>query len=68
MQGFKHWTLQRDADGLAWATLDAADGSANTLGREVMEELGGVLDLLDREPPKVSAMSAGRSACDGTTS
>ncbi|WP_374513643.1 3-hydroxyacyl-CoA dehydrogenase NAD-binding domain-containing protein [Niveibacterium sp.] len=62
MQGFKHWTLQRDADGLAWATLDAADGSANTLGREVMEELGGVLDLLDREPPKGLVIRSGKAA------
>ncbi|GAA5178089.1 3-hydroxyacyl-CoA dehydrogenase NAD-binding domain-containing protein [Niveibacterium umoris] len=62
MQGFKHWQLQRDADGLAWATLDAADGSANTLGREVMEELGGLLDQLDREPPKGLVIRSGKAA------
>lgn len=62
MQGFKHWQLQRDPDGLAWATLDAADASANTLGREVMEELAGVLDLLERDAPKGLVIRSGKPA------
>ena len=35
----RHWKLERDADGLAWATLDVADASTNTLGAAVMLEL-----------------------------
>lgn len=27
-----HWKLERDADGIAWATLDVADSTTNTLG------------------------------------
>src|SRR6516164_5099282 len=62
MQGFKHWQIKRDADGLAWITLDVADSSANTLGREVLEEFSAVLDTLDREPPKGSVIRSGKSA------
>jgi 3-hydroxyacyl-CoA dehydrogenase/enoyl-CoA hydratase/3-hydroxybutyryl-CoA epimerase len=62
MQGFKHWQIKRDADGLAWITLDVADSSANTLGREVLEEFSAVLDTLDREPPKGAVIRSGKSA------
>ncbi|MCL2658263.1 MAG: 3-hydroxyacyl-CoA dehydrogenase NAD-binding domain-containing protein [Betaproteobacteria bacterium] len=62
MQGFKHWQIKRDSDGLAWVTLDVAGASANTLGREVLEEFSTVLDTLDREPPKGAVIRSGKSA------
>ena len=34
-----HWRLETDADGVAWLTLDKAGASANSLSRDVMEEL-----------------------------
>ena len=34
----QHWKLERDADGIAWATLDVAGSSTNTLGSAVMAE------------------------------
>ena len=34
-----NWKLERDADGIAWATLDVADAAANTLGAAVLTEL-----------------------------
>ncbi|MCF8197989.1 MAG: enoyl-CoA hydratase/isomerase family protein [Sulfuritalea sp.] len=48
----KHWKLERDADGLAWAILDTADSSTNTLGAAVMTELGLILDECEKNPPK----------------
>ena len=47
---WKHWRLARDADGVAWAVLDKADSSANTLSEEVLSELDQVLDRVEAEP------------------
>lgn len=58
----KHWKLERDNDGLAWATLDKADSSTNVLSAEVMAELGQVLDACDREPPKALIFRSGKEA------
>ena len=58
----RHWKLERDADGLAWATLDVADASTNTLGGAVMGELAGLLDELDRQPPKGLVIRSGKAA------
>ncbi|HNB63595.1 MAG TPA: 3-hydroxyacyl-CoA dehydrogenase NAD-binding domain-containing protein [Rhodocyclaceae bacterium] len=58
----KHWTLERDADGLAWATLNVADAATNTLGRAVLDELGALLDDLDRQPPTGLAIRSGKPA------
>ena len=52
---FKHWKLERETGdanaGLAWAILDTADSSTNTLGAEVMAELGQLLDDCEKNPP-----------------
>ena len=48
---YKHWKLEREAD-VAWAILDTADSSTNTLGAEVMAELGLILDECEKHPPK----------------
>ncbi|MFT4173462.1 MAG: 3-hydroxyacyl-CoA dehydrogenase NAD-binding domain-containing protein [Rhodocyclaceae bacterium] len=58
----RHWQLSRDADGIAWATLDFADGSANTLGSAVLAELGLLLDALDRQPPRALVIRSGKPA------
>ncbi len=59
----KHWRLQCDADGIAWATLDKAGETANSLSAEVMAELSAILDRFDAAPPKglifLSAKEAG---------
>ena len=59
---FKHWTLDRDAEGIAWAILDEADASANTLGLAVMEELAGILDQLSQRPPSGLVIRSGKAA------
>ncbi|MDD3327231.1 MAG: 3-hydroxyacyl-CoA dehydrogenase NAD-binding domain-containing protein [Zoogloea sp.] len=57
----QHWKLERDADGIAWATLDVAGSSTNTLGSAVMAELAGLLDALDRQPPKGLVIRSGKA-------
>lgn len=49
--GLTHWKLGRDVDGIAWAVLDKADSSANTLDDAVLSELDRILDALDVDRP-----------------
>ena len=58
----QHWHLTREADGLAWLSLDKAGESANSLSKAVMAELSGVLDELDRQPPKALIIRSAKSA------
>ena len=58
----KHWKLERDADAVAWATLDVADAATNTLGSAVLDELGRLLDELDRQPPAGLVIRSGKAA------
>ena len=48
----QHWKLEREGDGLAWAILDTANSSTNTLGAAVMIELGLILDECQKNLPK----------------
>ncbi|HTZ00668.1 MAG TPA: enoyl-CoA hydratase-related protein, partial [Rhodocyclaceae bacterium] len=59
---FKHWTLQRDEDGIAWAIIDRAGESANALSAEVMVELAMLLDELEAKPPKALVFRSGKAA------
>jgi 3-hydroxyacyl-CoA dehydrogenase/enoyl-CoA hydratase/3-hydroxybutyryl-CoA epimerase len=58
----KHWHIQRDADGVAWATLDRAGETANALSAEVMAELAELLGALDRDPPRALIFRSGKEA------
>ncbi len=62
MSNFKHWRLEREADGLAWAILDTADSSTNTLGAAVMTELGLMLDECEENPPKGLIFKSAKNA------
>jgi len=46
------WKLDRDADGIAWLTLDRPGTSANTLARAVVQELGTLVQQLAASPPR----------------
>lgn len=61
-QDLQHWRLDVDADGIAWATLDKAGESTNSLSSEVMNELGLLLDHLEKEPPKALVFRSGKAA------
>ncbi len=49
---FKHWHLMRDDNDIAWLILDKKDSSANVLGVEVLDELGKIVDELEKDAPK----------------
>ena len=48
----KHWKLNVDGDHLAWLWLDRADATTNTFSKEVLRELGQIVDHLRSMPPK----------------
>ncbi|HEX5803816.1 MAG TPA: enoyl-CoA hydratase-related protein, partial [Azospira sp.] len=58
----QHWRVAIDGEGIAWATLDKAGESTNSLSKAVMDELGQVLDALDRQPPKALIFRSGKEA------
>ncbi|MBK7676640.1 MAG: enoyl-CoA hydratase/isomerase family protein [Candidatus Accumulibacter sp.] len=60
--GQQHWQLEVDAQGLAWATLNKAGESTNSLSSSVMDELSQLLDQLDRSPPKGLIFRSGKAA------
>ena len=43
----QHWTITRDADGLAVLVFDKAGTTTNTLSAEALGELNHALDALD---------------------
>jgi 3-hydroxyacyl-CoA dehydrogenase/enoyl-CoA hydratase/3-hydroxybutyryl-CoA epimerase len=49
---WRHWTLARDDDGVAWLALDKLGGGANTLSEDVLTELNDVLASFERDLPK----------------
>jgi 3-hydroxyacyl-CoA dehydrogenase / enoyl-CoA hydratase / 3-hydroxybutyryl-CoA epimerase len=59
----RNWSLEKDADGVAWLTLDKPGTSANVLSGSVLGELDGLLATLEREPPRalvvISAKKSG---------
>ena len=50
--GSRHWSLEIDAERIAWLTLDRTDAPANSLSREVMEELDARLTEVERQSPR----------------
>ena len=56
-----HWSLVRDADNIAWLTLDRADAPANSLSETVMRELDAQLVALAAEPPRALVVLSGKT-------
>src|SRR5215469_5555083 len=48
----RNWSLERDAEGVAWLTLDKPGTSANVLSGPVLIELDGLLAALEQQPPR----------------
>lgn len=55
-----NWTMNTDAEGVAWLTIDKADASANSLSRAVMEELGAKIADLERAVPKALIITSAK--------
>jgi len=54
------WTIERDADDIAWLTLDRPGSSANALGAAVLEELDALLATLESRPPRGIVLRSGK--------
>jgi 3-hydroxyacyl-CoA dehydrogenase/enoyl-CoA hydratase/3-hydroxybutyryl-CoA epimerase len=55
------WKMERDADGIAWLTLDKPGTSTNVLGQAVIAELGKLLDSLEANVPKGVVIRSGKA-------
>jgi len=55
-----HWRLRKDSDGVAWLSLDKQGASANSLSREVMQELDGLLARLQSAPPRALIVTSAK--------
>ncbi len=55
------WSLECDAEGVAWLTLDVPGASANTLGRAVMGALDARLQALSARPPRALVIRSGKT-------
>lgn len=53
---FQHWSIDVDAKGMAWVTIDVKDKSVNVLTREVIAELAEVATRLEATP-ELTAMA-----------
>ena len=62
MAAYKHWKLDRDAQGLLWVTLDKAGATTNTLSGEVLEEFDQVLDEAAASAPAGMVIRSGKSS------
>ena len=56
----EHWSITRDADGLAWLAFDRAGTTTNTLSRAALAELNEVLDHLELEGPQGLVIRSGK--------
>jgi 3-hydroxyacyl-CoA dehydrogenase/enoyl-CoA hydratase/3-hydroxybutyryl-CoA epimerase len=57
----RHWTLAREADGLAVLVFDKAGTATNTLSADALGELDHVLDRLERDKPRALLIRSGKA-------
>lgn len=57
----EHWTLETDANGIAWLCIDKADASANVLSGPVLSELNDALSAFERDLPAGVVVWSGKS-------
>lgn len=58
--GYRHWRAETDFDGILWLTLDRAGEKANSLSREVLEELEQIVSGVEKNPPKGMILLSGK--------
>jgi len=56
----RHCRTERDAEGIAWLTLDVQDAGANTLSAEVLAELEIQCESLRQDPPHGLVIRSGK--------
>lgn len=58
--GYRHWRMDSDMDGVCWLSLDREGESANSLSREVLTELESIVTRLESEPPNGLVLQSGK--------
>src|SRR5687767_4096630 len=56
------WKMERDADGIVWLNLDKPGVSANVLSRNVLTELGQLLQPLATDPPRAIVIRSAKAS------
>ncbi len=56
----QHWILERDADDVAWLTLDRHNSDTNSLSREVFEELDAIVTKVADDLPAALVIRSGK--------
>jgi 3-hydroxyacyl-CoA dehydrogenase / enoyl-CoA hydratase / 3-hydroxybutyryl-CoA epimerase len=56
------WSLERDADGIAWLSLDKPGTSANVLSSSVLAELDTLLTALEQDLPRALAVTSAKKS------
>ena len=59
---YRHWRLEKDGDGIVWLTFDREGTSTNTFSKDVMEELGAIIDRLAAENPRGLVIRSGKES------
>jgi 3-hydroxyacyl-CoA dehydrogenase/enoyl-CoA hydratase/3-hydroxybutyryl-CoA epimerase len=57
---FKHWRLETDLDGILWLYIDRDGEKVNSLSREVLTELGQIVDHLEKNSPTGLVLTSGK--------
>jgi 3-hydroxyacyl-CoA dehydrogenase/enoyl-CoA hydratase/3-hydroxybutyryl-CoA epimerase len=57
-----YWSLQYDADRVAWLTINVPNSSANSLSRDAMLGLNARLDELQRDVPRAVVVQSGKKS------
>ncbi len=57
-----HWKHELDADRVLTLSFDRAGESVNSLAREVLEELGSLIERMQLDPPKAVILRSAKSA------
>jgi 3-hydroxyacyl-CoA dehydrogenase/enoyl-CoA hydratase/3-hydroxybutyryl-CoA epimerase len=60
MNGWKHWRLENDIDGVAWLYIDRADEKTNSLSSALLAELGQIIEKLENENPTGLVLMSGK--------
>jgi 3-hydroxyacyl-CoA dehydrogenase / enoyl-CoA hydratase / 3-hydroxybutyryl-CoA epimerase len=56
------WKLERDAEGIAWLTIDKPGSSANVLSGSVLTELDALLATLEKDLPRGVVVISGKKS------
>lgn len=55
-----HWIIQRDSKEILWLAFDKKNSGANTLASDVLQELDGILQDIEKMPPKAVVLHSAK--------